>query len=216
MASHRTRLRDSRSYRFDVALCVVGSCVLAWALATGFERDWKLGVAALVGIPLVAVVARYPMVLDSEDAGIEIGFDSSVLMFLLCTFDAPAAIGVWGLAVLLTQLTSGKRPASQVFNVGVGILAGAGAALVFHAVRDGEVGTPRELLAMIAAAATYFAVDYVLSAISVAIDTDSRVREQLFQRGTLLAIACFVPFDLLGYLAAVLLRNSPWWTSSCS
>ena len=212
MASHRTRLRDSRSYRFDVALCVVGSCVLAWALASGFERDWKLGVAALVGIPLVAVVARYPMVLDSEDAGIEIGFDSSVLMFLLCTFDAPAAIGVWGLAVILTQLTSGKRPASQVFNVGVGILAGAGAALVFHAVRDGEVGTPRELLAMIAAAATYFAVDYVLSAISVAIDTDSLVRDQLFQRGTLLAIACFVPFDLLGYLAAVLLRNSPWWT----
>ena len=34
MASHRTRLRDSRSYRFDVALCVVGLCVLAWALAT--------------------------------------------------------------------------------------------------------------------------------------------------------------------------------------
>ena len=38
------------------------------------------------------------------------------------------------------------------------------------------------------------------------------MREQLFQRGTLLAIACFIPFDLLGYLAAVLLRNSPWWT----
>ena len=41
-----------------------------------------------MGIPLVAVVARFPMVLDGEDGGIEIGFDSSILMFLLCTFDA--------------------------------------------------------------------------------------------------------------------------------
>ena len=183
MASHRTRLRDSRSYRFDVGVCAVGLCLLAWALVAGVERDWKLGVAALVGIPLVAMVARFPMVLDGEDGGIEIGFDSSVLMFLLCTFDAPSAIAVWGAAVILTQLTSGKKPASQVFNVGVGILAGGLAALAFHVVRGPEIGTPRELLAMVAAAAAYFFVDYMLSAVSVAIDTDSRVRDQLVQRG---------------------------------
>ena len=212
MARHRTRLRDSRSHRFDIAVCFLGLCLLGWALASGPTGGWQLGLAALVGIPLVAVVARFPMVLDGEDGGIEIGFDASVLMLLLCTFDAPSAVAVWGAAVLLTQLTSGKRPAAQVFNIGVGILAGGAAAGSLHLVRGPEVGTPRELLAMVVAAAAYFVVDYVLSAISVAIDADSSLRNQLAQRGTLLAIACFVPFVLLGYLAAIVLRNTPWWT----
>jgi diguanylate cyclase (GGDEF)-like protein len=212
MASHRTRLRDSRSYVFDVGLCLLGMVVLGWALLSGLDREWTLGVAALVGIPLVAVVARYPMVLDGEDGGIEIGFDSSILMFLLCTFEASSAIAVWGVAVILTQLIADKRPTAQVFNVGVGILAAGTAAALFHSLRGPELGTSRELLAMAAAAASYFLVDYVLSAISVSIDTNTSFRKQLVQRNTLLAIACFIPFDLLGYLAAVLLRTSPWWT----
>jgi diguanylate cyclase (GGDEF)-like protein len=212
MASHRTRLRDSRSYVFDVGLCVLGIGLLGWALASGLETEWELGVAAAVGIPLVALVARYPMVLDGEGGGIEIGFDSSILMFLLCTFDAPSAIAVWGAAVILTQLISGKRPTAQVFNVGSGILAAGAAAGLFHLVRGTEVGTARELLAMVVAAFSYFLVDYVLSAVSVSVDTSTTLRSQLIQRGTLLAIAAFVPFDLLGYLAAVMLRNSPWWT----
>jgi hypothetical protein len=212
MASHRTRLRDSRSYQFDVALCLLGMGLLAWALISGIEREWQLGVAAMVGIPLVALVARFPMVLDGEDGGIEIGFDSAILMFLLCTFDASSAIAVWGPAVILTQLISGKRPTAQVFNVGSGILAAGAAAGLFHLVRGTEVGTARELLAMVVAAFSYFLVDYVLSAVSVSVDTSTPLRSQLIQRGTLLAIAAFVPFDLLGYLAAVMLRNSPWWT----
>lgn len=212
MASHRTRLRDSRSYVFDVGLCLLGMVVLAWALVSGVDQEWTLGVAALVGIPLVAVVARYPMVLDGEDGGIEIGFDSSILMFLLCTFEASSAIAVWGVAVILTQLIADKRPTAQVFNVGAGILAAGAAAALFHSLRGPELGTPRELLAMVTAAAGYFLVDYVLSAVSVSIDTNTSFRKQLVQRNTLLAIACFIPFDLLGYLAALLLRNSPWWT----
>ena len=38
------------------------------------------------------------------------------------------------------------------------------------------------------------------------------MRRHLVQPGTWLAVACFVPFDLLGYLAAVVLRSNPWWT----
>lgn len=212
MASHRPRLRDSRSYVFDIGLCLLGMVVLAWALLSGLDREWTLGVAALVGIPLVAVVARYPMVLDGEDGGIEIGFDSSILMFLLCTFEASSAIAVWGAAVILTQLIADKRPTAQVFNVGAGILAAGAAAGLFHLLSGPQPTTARELLAMVTAAAGYFLVDYVLSAISVSIDTNTSFGKQLVQRNTLLAITLFIPFDLLGYLAAVLLRNSPWWT----
>lgn len=214
MATHRTRLRDSRSWWFDTALCVIGLLVLALSAPHAWAGGWELGVAALVAVPTIMLVARYPMVLDGEDGGIEIGFDSTVLMFLLCTFDARAAVAVWGLGVLGTQLVADKRLIARIFNVGVGILAGALSALVLHVVRGPETGTPRELLAMVVAASTYFATDYVMSAISVGIDSATPIRKHLVQPGTWIAVACFVPFDLLGYLAAVVLRTNPWWMIS--
>ena len=109
MTTKRTRLRDARSWRFDLGLCVLGLALLAWSLPAAWDGGWKVGLAALLGVPLVVVVARFPMVLDNEDGGIEIGFDSIVLIYLLCTFDALPALAVWGLGVLATQLTSGKR-----------------------------------------------------------------------------------------------------------
>ncbi|HEX5087490.1 MAG TPA: EAL domain-containing protein [Nocardioides sp.] len=211
MGNHRTRLRDSRSWVFDLSLCLVGLALLAAVAPHAWAGGWPVALATLLGVPLVVVVARFPMNLDGEDGGIEIGFDSTVLMFLLCTFDARSAVAVWGVAVVVTQLTSGKRPTAQLFNIGVGLVAGAAAAVALHAVRGPAIGTPRELLAMVAAAAAYFFVDYVLSAISIAIDTGTPVRGHLVQAGTWVAVACFVPFDLIGYLAAVVHRDSPGW-----
>jgi diguanylate cyclase (GGDEF)-like protein len=211
MAEHRTRLRDSRSWRFDLTLCVLGLALLVLSIPSALAGGWEVAVAALVCVPLVVLVARFPMVLDSEDGGIEIGFDSSVLLFLLITFEPGAALAVWGLAVIATQVVSRKRVVAVVFNIGVGILAGASAALVLHVGRGPETGTPQELVATVAAAIVYFFVDYVVSAFSVALDSGTPVRGHLVRPGTWLAVGAFVPFDLLGYLAAVLLRTSPWW-----
>ena len=61
------------------------------------------------------------------------------------------------------------------------------------------------------AALAYFAADYLLSAVSVALETQTPLRGHLVQRGSLLAIACFVPFDLLGYLG----RRWPGRTCRC-
>ncbi len=212
MTTKRTRLRDSRSWRFDLGLCVLGLVLFAGSLPAAVDGGWRVGLATLLGVPLVVLVARFPMVVDNEDGGIEIGFDSIVLVYLLCTFDALPALAVWGLGVLATQLTSGKRAVAIVFNIGVGLIAGATAAAALHLVRGSETGTPRELLAVVTAAAAYFFVDYVLSAISIAIDSHTPVRRHLVQAGTWVAVACFVPFDLLGYLAAVVLRSNPAWT----
>jgi len=214
MATHRTRLRDARSWPLDLTLCVLGLALLVWSVGHAATGGWRVGVAALLCIPLVVVVARFPMVLDNEDGGIELGFDSTVLIFLLCTFEAHEAVAVWGLAVVATQVTSGKRPAALVFNIGVGILAGGGAAAALHFARGADTGTPRELLASVVAAAVYFVVDYMLSAISIGIDSSTPIRGHIVRPGTWLAIAAFVPFDLLGYLAAVVLRTSPWWMLS--
>jgi diguanylate cyclase (GGDEF)-like protein len=214
MGRNRTRLRDSRSWAFDLSLCLTGLAVLVGVLPHAFAGGWTVWLAIALGVPLVVVVARFPMVLDGEDGGIEIGFDSTVLMFLLCTFDPRTALAVWGLAVVATQATSGKRLTAQLFNVGAGLLGGAAAAVTLHVVRGPQIGTPRELLAMVAAAGAYFFVDYVLSAISVGIDSGTPIRGHLVQPGTWLAVACFVPFDLLGYLAAIVHRTSPLWTLS--
>jgi diguanylate cyclase (GGDEF)-like protein len=214
MAAHQTRLRDARSWPFDLSVCVLGLALLTWSLPGVVTDGWKVALALAIGVPLIVVVARFPMLLDGTEDGIEIGFDSSVLMFLLCTLDARAAVAVWGFGVLATQLTSTKRLSSQVFNIGVGISAGAVAAGVLHVVRGPGTGTPRELAAVALAAAAYFFTDYIVSAISVGIESGTPIRGQLVQPGTWIAVACFVPFDLLGYLGAVVLRGSPWWTVS--
>ena len=208
-------MRASRAWPFDLTLCLLGLALLGASVPQALAGGWVVAMAALLAVPVVVLVARFPMVLDGEDGGIEIGFDSTVLMFLLCTFDAQAALAIWGLGVLATQLTSGKRLAAKVFNIGVGILGGATSAAALHAVRGSHVGTPIELAAMVAAAAAYFSVDYVISAISIAIDSSTTVRSHLVQPGTWLAIACFVPFDLLSPLIGAGCAATPGGCCRC-
>jgi diguanylate cyclase (GGDEF)-like protein len=206
-------LFDSRSRWFDLGVFAGGLLLVAWSTLSIVRNGTTMSGIELLAIPLIVVIAKFPMVLDSGDGGIEVGFDSSILMFLLCTLEPDEAIVIWSLGVLITQITTDKRPLYKLFNVGVGIIGGGVSAAVLQLVRGSNgIGTPRELLAVALAAAAYFAVDFLLSAVSVAIESNTPVREQLAQRGTLIAIACFVPFDSLGYLGAVVVRNTEWWT----
>ena len=196
---------------FDGAVCAAGLLVFLVS-AVGVAQDGLAQITpALLGIPLIVIVSRFPLVVDNRDGGIEVGFDSCVLMFLLCTLDAHDALFVWSLGVMVTQLTTGKRWSSKAFNIGVGIIAGSLAAAVLNVARGDSIGTGRELAAVMLAAVAYFATDYVMSAVSVAISSGTGVRRHLLQRGTLLAVACFVPFDTLGYLGVVVNRATPVW-----
>jgi diguanylate cyclase (GGDEF)-like protein len=47
--------------------------------------------------------------------------------------------------------------------------------------------------------------------VSVAIETATSLAGHLAQRGTVIAVACFVPFDCLGYLGAVILHELQGW-----
>jgi diguanylate cyclase (GGDEF)-like protein len=167
---------------------------------------------AMLAVPLIVVVARFPMLLDRGGGGLEVGFDSCVLMFLLLTVPPHVAMTVWTVAVVVTQLTSGKRLRSKLFNTGVGVVGAAVAAVTVAQLRGDALGGPRELLAVAIAAVGYFVVDFVVSAVSVALEQHGSLKEQLAQPGTMLAVACFVPFDCLGYLAAVVSRSTSWWT----
>jgi diguanylate cyclase (GGDEF)-like protein len=214
MAAALSRLRESRSWWFDLIVFFAGVLTFGLSLTYVEPHDWQHTLTVLAGVPLIVLVARFPMVLDDGRHGIEVGFDSTILIFLLCTIEVPDALAVWSLGVIITQVTTGKRLGSKLFNIGVGILAGGLAAWVLDLFRGDELGTPRELVAVALAAACYFATDFVLSAVSVAIAANTPVRSQLLQPGTVFAVACFVPFDTLGYLAAIVYRATPWWMLS--
>ena len=103
------RLRASRSWWFDLAVCCVGIGVLLGTAIAVVEDGFVLTWPAAIGIPLIVVVARFPIILETRDGGIEVGFDSSLLMFLLSTLDTHDALLAWSVGVVLTQLTSSKR-----------------------------------------------------------------------------------------------------------
>ena len=67
----------------------------------------------LVTVPLIMTIARFPLVLDKGEGGIEVGFDSCVLMFLMCTLPPQESVLLWSLGVLGTQLDADKRTADQ-------------------------------------------------------------------------------------------------------
>ncbi len=196
---------------FDGAVLVVGLLILAGVFATQLSDGWSVPWPHLFSIPLIVVIARFPLLLDRVDGAVEVGFDSCVLMFLICTLPPQEALLLWGLGVLASQLTSGKRPSSKKFNIGVGIIGGAVAAGVITGLRGDVLSTPRELLAVALGAACYFTADLVITAVSIALEERAPIRPQLTQPGTAIAVACFVPFDSLGYLGAVVVRSAPWW-----
>ncbi|NYJ02961.1 diguanylate cyclase (GGDEF)-like protein [Nocardioides thalensis] len=201
--------------RFHVLVCLAGLAVFAVAAVETARSGVTTPSTAVITILLIVVVARVPLILDRDDgAGIEVGFDSSILMFLLCTHDAHEALAIWSVGVLATQLTSGKRWPAKVFNTGVGILAGALATGVLDMVRAEMIGAPRELIAVALGATAYFLTDYVLSAIAVWLQSGARFWPLLVNGGTAFAFGCFVPFDTLGYLGAVVYRDHPWWTQA--
>ena len=202
----------SASRWFDGTVLVLGLLLAAGAAVRLGHDGWQLTGIGLLSIPLIVLIARFPMLLDSGHGGIEVGFDSCVLMFLLCTLPPEEALVLWSLGVLAAQLTSDRRLASKRFNLGVGILGGTVSAVIITGLRGDALGTPRELMAVALAAAGYFATDFLLSAISVSLEERSSVWRQLVQPGTAIAVACFVPFDSLGYLGAVVIRSTPWWT----
>ncbi|MGH3510122.1 MAG: hypothetical protein ACRDPI_07825, partial [Nocardioidaceae bacterium] len=197
---------------FPYVVLVVGlSCVAACAVLM-LVNHHPIKTIALLTVPLIVIIARFPMVLDRGDGGIEVGFDSSILMFLLCTAPLEQAVVFWALGVVLTQATADKRPVYKAFNIGVGTIGGAVSALMITLVRGSHTGTPRELLGVFLAATAYFFIDFLITALYIHLQRGDPLRELLLQRGTLIAVGCFVPFDSLGYLGAVVVRALPGWT----
>ena len=201
------------SRAFDGSVLLVGMLAITSVSVWLVDESWSSPWFYLLSIPVIVVLARFPLLLDGGDNGIEVGFDSIVLMFLICTLPSEEAFVIWSVGVVATQLTNNKRPTAKRFNIGVGLCGGAVATAIVTNLRGDVLGTPQELLAVAVGAAGYFATDFLVSGVAVALEEQSSIKAQLLQPGSAIAVSCFVPFDLLGYLGAVVVRSAPWWTA---
>lgn len=204
-------------YVFDALVALVGAALGAWAVVEVVTAPTAFPPAALLGIPLIAVMARFPVLLGRGPISIEIGFESCVLVFLAVTVPPWTALLVWSAGVLLGELTGDKRARVRAFNTGLGVLSGALALWVVWlvvAAGDGAAeDSPHELLAVGLACAAYFVADWVVTLVSIGLERRRGLRVELVQPGALGALTVFVAVDSLGYLAAMVHRNLPPWST---
>ena len=205
------------SWAFDVAVMAVGAGLGLTALTglfrgNDFDTYWAL--ALLLGAPVAALMSRFPLVLSRASSGIEVGFESAVLVFLACFDGGHGALSVWAVSSLLAQATTTKRPDTRMFNVGISITSGAAALATMRAVSPLDETSPQALLAVGAGCAAFFVVDYVVSGVSVALEDRTWLLAELRQGSAAAALGIFVAIDSLGYLAAVVVRELEDWVAS--
>jgi diguanylate cyclase (GGDEF)-like protein len=183
-------------------------------MLVGQGPDLRFFIALLAGGPVIAVMSRVPLVLNRVSGGIEVGFDSAVLVFLACYEDPASALVIWCFGQTLSQITRTKRPDIRIFNVGLGILSGFVAVSTMLSISP--LGRPNEaqLVAVGVGCAVYFLVDFLASAISLAIEDGTPISTELRQGNALTALGVFVAIDSLGYLAALVVRELPAFASA--
>ena len=210
-----TERKSAASWVFDGAVAtsgiLIGLLSLLNLLLGHLDAQW---VAALVlGPPVIVLMSRFPLVLTRSAGGIEVGFDSAVLVFLACYAGGTGALAVWSVGQAASQLSVAKRTDVRYFNVGLGILAGAGGLLMMRAISPLNDTSPRELMAVGLGCAVYFLVDYMVSGVSIAIEEGSPIVDAVRQGSGLVALGVFVAIDSLGYLGALVVRALPGWAS---
>ena len=98
-----TERKSAASWTFDAAVSasgvLIGLLAVAALLIAHLDLHW---LAALVlGPPVIALMSRFPLVLTRDAGGIEVGFDSAVLVFLATSYG-----GVGALAVCVTGVAA--------------------------------------------------------------------------------------------------------------
>ena len=196
----------SRCLDRATGLCGLLALVVALALP-GSVPAWQ----AWLALPVIVAAGRRPLELPTTTSeSLVVGLDSALLVLLGLTLPLPQAMVVWSVSILVGELTTGRSLDTRLFNAGVCILAGALALAVLGSVPADHRSTPAGLAATVAAAGAYFAADYLWSGLSVAVAERISLRRTLQASGLLLAFACFLAVNSLGYLAAVVLGVQPW------
>ena len=150
---------------FDRSVLLVG-LVLAGVsaiVATGAGAWSKTSLGMLLCIPVIVIVARYPVTLDRPGGAIEIGFDSVVLALLGTLTPAHDGALIWTAGAVASQLLSGNRAIAKVFNVGVMTTSGIAALWTIQWLGADEIASVWQFAAVIIGCAVYFALDFAIS-----------------------------------------------------
>ncbi|MFD0484303.1 diguanylate cyclase domain-containing protein [Kineococcus sp. GCM10028916] len=206
----------STSVLFDVGVFVAGLLVLVgaalWWHATGSSRD--VFTALALCIPVGWVLTRFPLMVTSVATGIQVPFAPVLLFYLQTFYDTPVALLAWPLTALPAYLVDRRAWSSRLFNAGSSIVSSLLATLVVAALQPTDPVSPAQLFAVLAGAATYFAADTLLSAVSIAIEYHRTLFEELADPGALIGGALFLLVSVLGYLAAAVQVVMPTWIAS--
>jgi diguanylate cyclase (GGDEF)-like protein len=197
---------------FDRTVMAVGAVVAlisgATAVADGLHFSW----ATWLSVPLIVLIARFPLIIERPSGAIQIGFDSCVLAFVVSLLQPHDAMLMWSAGAVISQALSDFRRVAKIFNIGVMLTAGATAIALVNLLRGSARGTPSELAAVAIGCGAYFLIDYVVSEVSIALEEGVPLRPQLPQADVAIALACIVAVDSLGYLGALVVRGLPVWS----
>ena len=202
----------SRAYLiFDSILMLVAAAILAVVVPHWWSAGHPLGLAILI-IPVIVLVAAFPLVLMRPRGDITIGFDSAALTLLVLLVPGHQAMVVWTLGTIVSQATGRKAMWVRLFNVALLVVNGQVMMSLMRAIAPLDRTNPRELLAVVVGAAAYFTLDLVLTGASVALEGRQSLWQTIRDHNIWLPLACFVGINSLGYLAVILVRDLPAWS----
>ncbi len=197
---------------FDLSVVVSGAALGVIALGELVLSPAAAEWGYFLGVPLVMVMGWFPLLIGRTGGGIEIAFDSCVLIFLAIVTTPFQALAVWSVGLTLGQILTDKRRSTKAFNSGLGVLAG-GLALLVMELTGGQHETSQELLAVGLGAAVYFLVDFVVSAVSLSLEERTSVRGELTLTGVLPSMIAYLAIASLGYLAALVVPEVRNWSA---
>ena len=197
---------------FDRTMMAVGVLVALISVASAVAGGLSFHPALWLSVPMIVLIARFPLSIERPSGAVQIGFDSCVLAFVVSLLQPHDAMLMWSAGAVISQLVSDVRRVSKIFNIGVMLTAGATAITLVNLLRGDSRGTPHELAAVAVGCAAYFLIDYVVSELSIALEVGAPLRPQLRQPDIAIALACIVAVDSLGYLAALVVRTLPVWS----
>src|SRR4051794_3412114 len=114
--------KSSASWAFDLAVMLIGAALgagaaIAFARSGGMDSRWLL--ACLLGVPLIVLLSQFPLRLSRHGVGIEVGFESAVLVTLVVLGDAHGALTMWAIGQAAAQLWKRKRLDVRLFNIAI-------------------------------------------------------------------------------------------------
>ena len=193
----------------DAAIVLVGLVMFALSLLQWSTSGHPLDAIDVVGVALIIVMARYPVVLPQRGGDAVIGFEISALVFLTLTRRPSEALVMWCVGQVISQSFGRRSMRNRIFNVGV--TATSGGLFVWIVTMGGARSANGFALLLVSlACAAYFLVDLIVTAGSLALESHKSL--DVRWSSALMPLLVFVAVSTIGFLAALLHTVAPTWT----